>query len=230
MAAGERSRGVPPLGGLPETLPRLRVDGAGAPGSVLPPREGGRPQTLPDRIASRLSRRRPRRIEPGLPAAAVLVLLAGWEPDYRLVLTRRARTLRRQPGDFAFPGGMVEPGDDSALAAALREGREEIGLDPRRVRVLGRLDERRTYHGFRLSAFAAAIGPEAALAPGPEVEEIFEVPWRDLPALERTSVERLPSGPDGRPRSRVIFRYPFEGRDIWGLTARLIRDLLDVAS
>lgn len=187
-------------------------------------------QTLPDRIASRLARRRPRRVEPALPAAAVLVPLAGAEPDYRLVLTRRARTLRRQPGDFAFPGGMVEPEDGSSLAAALRESEEEVGLDPRRVRVLGRLDERRTYHGFRLSAFPVAIGRGARLEPGPEVEEIFEVPWRLLPALEQTSVERLPAAPDGRSRSRVIFRYPFEGRDIWGLTARLIRDLLDVAS
>ena len=185
-------------------------------------------QTLPDRIASRLARRWPRRVDPSLPAAAVLLPLTGSEPDYRLVLTRRARNLRRQPGDIAFPGGMVEPGDESALAAALRESREEIGLDPARVRVLGRLDERRTYHGFRLSAFPAHVLPGAELAAGPEVEEIFEVPWDALPGLERTSVERLPTGADGQRQSRVIFRYPWKGRDIWGLTARLVRDLLDV--
>ncbi len=194
------------------------------------PTDPGAADGLAGRIASRLARRRARRVDPSLAAAAVLLPLVRRDDLWRLVLTRRARTLRRQPGDFAFPGGMVEPGDDSALGAALRESREEIGLDPARVRVLGRLDERRTYHGFRLSAFPVEIGPGARLAPGPEVEEIFEIPWIALPEMEQTSVERLPVGPDGELRSRVIFRYPFEGRDVWGLTARLIRDLLDVAA
>ena len=188
-------------------------------------------QTLPDRIASRLALRSPRRLDPSLRAAAVLVPLIGQEGDYRLVLTRRARDLRRQPGDIAFPGGMVEPGDRSELAAALRESHEEIGLDPAAVRVLGRLDDRLTVEGFRLIPFVALLPPSAVLRTSPEVDAVFEVPLPALrlPGCETTEIQRAPKAP-GRAAggSRVVFRYRYQEYDIWGLTARLIRDLLDV--
>lgn len=121
---------------------------------------------------------------------------------------------------------MVEAGDASELAAALRECEEEIGLDPASAQVLGRLDERITVQGFRLAPFVARIPSAAGLRAGPEVEEIFEVPFRalSLPGCETTEVwpARGGFGP------RVVFRYRYEGREIWGLTARLVRDLLDL--
>ena len=168
-----------------------------------------------------------------LRGAAVLVPLVEREGGYSLVLTRRAADLRRQPGDIAFPGGMVDPGDPSEVAAALREGREEIGLDPGGVLVLGQLDDRVTVQRFRLVPFVALIPSSAVLRAGPEVDEIFEVPLRTLlhPDCETTEVQRsrkLPGGTDVV--SRVVFRYRYRDRDydIWGLTARIIRDLLDV--
>ena len=165
-----------------------------------------------------------------LRAAAILVPLVGNDGDHRLVLTRRSRELRRQPGDIAFPGGMVEPEDRSERAAALRECQEEIGLDPQTARVLGRLDDRLTVQGFRLCSFVALIPSVAALRAGPEVEEIFEVPLRSLPECESAAVRagRVgETGPAGGPR--VVFHYRHGGRDIWGLTARIIRDFLDIA-
>ena len=188
-------------------------------------------ETLPDRIASRLALRSPRRVDGTLRGAAVLVPLVEREGGYSLVLTRRAADLRRQPGDIAFPGGMVDPGDPSEVAAALREGREEIGLDPGGVLVLGQLDDRVTVQRFRLVPFVALIPSSAVLRAGPEVDEIFEVPLRTLlhPDCETTEVQRsrkLPGGTDVV--SRVVFRYRYRDYDIWGLTARIIRDLLDV--
>jgi len=188
-------------------------------------------ETLPDRIASRLALRSPRRLDGTLRGAAVLVPLVEREGGYGLVLTRRAADLRRQPGDIAFPGGMIDPGDPSELAAALREGREEIGLDPGGVLVLGQLDDRVTVQGFRLVPFVALIPSSVALRAGPEVDEIFEVPLRTLlhPDCETTEVQRgrkLPGGTDVI--SRVVFRYRYRDYVIWGLTARIIRDLLDV--
>ena len=187
--------------------------------------------TIPDRIASRLALRSPRRLELSLRAAAILVPLVAREDDYRLVLTRRARDLRRQPGQIAFPGGMVEPGDASELAAALRESQEEIGLDPSGVRVLGRLDDRLTVQGFRLIPFVALVPQAADISAGPEVDLVFEVPLRTLllPGCETTEIQRFPevSGRAGG-KSRVVFRYRYLDHDIWGLTARVIRDLLDV--
>lgn len=188
-------------------------------------------ETLPDRIASRLALRRPRRLDEALRGAAVLVPLVQRGGGYKVVLTRRASDLRRQPGDIAFPGGMIDLEDASELAAALREGREEIGLDPAGVRVLGQLDDRLTVQGFRLVPFVGLIPSSAVLRAGPEVDEIFEVPLRTLllPDRETTEVQRGKRfGNRSAVISRVVFRYRYEDYDIWGLTARLIRDLLDV--
>lgn len=188
-------------------------------------------QTLPDRIASRLALRSSRRLDPSPRAAAVLVPLIAREGEYRLVLTRRARDLRRQPGDIAFPGGMVETGDRSDLAAALRESNEEIGLDPTGVRVLGQLDDRLTVEGFRLIPFVALLPSSAVLRTSPEVDLVFEVPLSALrlPGCETTEIRRVPNSLGGAAGgSRVVFRYRYQEYDIWGLTARLIRDLLDV--
>lgn len=188
-------------------------------------------ETFPDRIASRLAQRAPRRLDGTLRGAAVLVPLVQRDGGYGIVLTRRASDLRRQPGDIAFPGGMIDPEDPSELAAALREGREEIGLDPAGVRVLGQLDDRLTVQGFRLVPFVGLIPSSAVLRAGPEVDEIFEVPLRTLllPDRESTEIQRGKRlGNRGAVISRVVFRYRYRDYDIWGLTARLIRDLLDV--
>ena len=73
----------------------------------------------------------------------------------RLLLTRRSQTLRRQPGDIAFPGGGVDPEDPSPLATALRESHEEVGLSSDDVTVLGQMDERGTVTGFCITPFVA---------------------------------------------------------------------------
>ena len=161
----------------------------------------------------------------------MLVPLVQRDGGYQLVLTRRASDLRRQPGDIAFPGGMIDPEDSSELGAALREGREEIGLDPAGVRILGQLDDRLTVQGFRLVPFVGLIPRAAVLRAGPEVDEIFEVPLRTLlaPDCETTEVQRGKQLRDSPAVvSRVVFRYRYRDYDIWGLTARVIRDLLDV--
>ena len=126
---------------------------------------------------------------------------------------------------------MIDSEDPSELAAALREGREEIGLDPAAVRVLGRLDDRLTVQGFRLVPFVGLIPSSVVLRAGPEVDEIFGVPLGTLllPDCETTEVQRGRRLGDGSTAiSRVVFRYRYRDYDIWGLTARIIRDLLDV--
>ena len=170
-------------------------------------------------------------MEPALRAAAILVPLVARGGDYRLVLTRRAAGLRRQPGQIAFPGGMVEPADRSELAAALRESQEEIGLEPRDARILGRLDDRLTVQGFRLVPFVALIPAAAEIHAGPEVDLVFEAPLDALrsPDCETTEIQRFPKVPGAEGGgSRVVFHYRYQGHDIWGLTGRVIRDLLDL--
>ena len=184
---------------------------------------GDPPDDLPARLAWRLARRSPRLLDRKLRSAAVLVPLLPGEGGYRLLLTRRSPALRRQPGRLAFPGGMMEPGDGTERRAALRESQEEIGRDPREVGVLGCLDDRLTVEGFRLSPFLGLVRPGAALRANAEVAEIFEIPLAVLPGCESTEIRTTASG-----ERRVIFHYRYGRRDVWGLTARVIRDLLDL--
>ena len=195
-------------------------------------------EPVPARIAARLAARTPRRVPDRGRSAAVLAPLTGSEGDRRLLFTRRALGLRRQPGQIAFPGGMVDPGDPSDLAAALREAREEIGLDPAAVEVLGPLDEWRTIQGFRLVPFVGLVAPGASFAAGPEVEEIFEAPLAELlsPGVEGSEMRRPPPGAFGLSATEIrpirMWRYrtgdPENPRDIWGLTGGLVRSILDL--
>ena len=195
-------------------------------------------EPVPARIAARLSGRTRRRVSGGGRSAAVLAPLTGSAGDRRLLFTRRAPGLRRQPGQISFPGGMVDPGDPSDLAAALREAREEIGLDPAAVEVLGPLDEWRTIQGFRLVPFVGLVAPGASFAAGPEVEEIFEAPLAELllPRVETSEMRRPPPGAFGLSSAEIrpirMWRYRTGGldnpRDIWGLTGGLVRSILDL--
>jgi 8-oxo-dGTP pyrophosphatase MutT (NUDIX family) len=104
---------------------------------------------LVERLKERLRERIPARASAALRPAAVLIPLLIEPEGHSLVLTRRAEILRRQPGDISFPGGTVDPADETPLAAALRESREEVGLDSGAVTLLGQMDERGTVTGKR---------------------------------------------------------------------------------
>lgn len=178
---------------------------------------------LEKRISQRLDDREPAKGPPELRPAAVLVPIIGVGHSRRLLLTRRADNLRRQPGDIAFPGGAVEPGDASALDTALRESREEIGLQPGDVSVLGQMDERGTVTGFRITPFVGAISGPYVFRPNHEVADILVVPLDALadPHALRVEKRRFPDGAE-----RDVYHYRYQQHDIWGITGRLVRDFL----
>jgi 8-oxo-dGTP pyrophosphatase MutT (NUDIX family) len=159
----------------------------------------------------------------GFARAANLVPLheKGGEPH--LLLTRRPKHMRHHPGQLSVPGGRIEPGEGD-LAAALREAREEIGLDPAHADVLGRLSETLVLQtAFRLTPWVASVPypyPYAA-APG-EVDEILHVP---LSALLRPGVHRVePREAYGMNLDVHFFTL---GDDVlWGATARIVWELL----
>ena len=174
---------------------------------------------------------RPTAADDGALSAAVLVPLYQLGSELHVILTKRTMLVTMQQGHISFPGGGREPGDQDLLATALREGFEEIGLDPRRVEIFGRIDDFWTRNGQILVAgFVGLIDPLASAYPWrpaeTEVAEILEVPVRHfLDPLNLTVAE--PRQVNGRlsPNETFLFR---EHR-VFGATARALRNLLNIA-
>jgi 8-oxo-dGTP pyrophosphatase MutT (NUDIX family) len=156
------------------------------------------------------------------PAAVLVGFREGMQP--RLVLTVRTDHLQAHAGQVAFPGGRSEPDDDGALATALRESEEEIGLDRKLVTPLGYLDRFETISGYCITPVVAQIAAEARLYPAPdEVAEVFEVPLAFL--LEPANLRRYVMEFRGHRRSMVEFVHG--GHRIWGATAAMLYNLLE---
>ncbi len=160
------------------------------------------------------------------PLRPAAVLVPVWlKPDgASLILTKRSSHLKHHPGQIAFPGGKVDPTDAGPRDAALRETREEIGLDPGRVEILGALPSHETVTGFVVTPFLGLI--RGAFDPVPEageVDEVFTVPLSHVLAPARYAIE-------SRRWMGVWRRYyavPYGPYYIWGATARILRGLAD---
>lgn len=159
-------------------------------------------------------------------AAAVLVPLVERADGFSLILTQRTAELKAHAGQISFPGGRTEDSDADAEAAALREAWEEIGLDPKAVEVLGRLDTYKTVTGFDVTPVVGAIRAPISLTPDPtEVAEIFEVPLAFFldPANHQRHSRTSPTG-----AVRAYYAMPYQDRYIWGATAGMLVNLYEV--
>ena len=157
-----------------------------------------------------------------LTPASVLVPVVARVPDPTILFTRRAAHLKDHSGQVSFPGGRVSAGDASPEATALREAREEIGLDPGRVELLGRMPEYLTRTGFRITPVVGILTPPFELRPDAnEVDEIFEVPLAFL--LDPANRQRQSREWQGE--LRWFYAMPYEGHYIWGATAGMLVNL-----
>jgi 8-oxo-dGTP pyrophosphatase MutT (NUDIX family) len=158
---------------------------------------------------------------PRRPAAVLVGLREGVQP--RLVLTVRTDHLQDHAGQVAFPGGRTDPEDADAIATALRESEEEIGLARKLVTPLGFLDRFETISGYCVTPVVARIDPEARLYPAPaEVAEVFEVPLSFF--LDPANMRRYTMEFRGHRRDMVEFVHG--GHRIWGATAAIVFNLL----
>jgi 8-oxo-dGTP pyrophosphatase MutT (NUDIX family) len=161
-------------------------------------------------------------VRPIRPAAVLVPVVDRAEPT--VLLTQRAIHLPQHPGQISFPGGKIEPHDETPLAAALREAEEEVGLDASVVDPIGYLDLYMTTQGFRIVPLLARIAPDYRLTLNPsEVDEAFEVPLQFL--MEPGNHQKHSRDWEGI--KRYYFEIPFEHRKIWGVTAGILRNLYE---
>ncbi|WP_218044711.1 CoA pyrophosphatase [Aestuariispira insulae] len=159
--------------------------------------------------------------------AAVLVPIIEREDGLTVLLTKRTDHLNDHAGQVSFPGGRVEPDDDSLIETALRETEEEIGLDRRHIETIGQLDRYITRTGFDVTPVVGLVRPPFSLSPDSfEVAEIFEVPLSFFMARENHEKRSR----EWQGKTRYFYVMPYLEYYIWGATAGMLVNLVDILS
>jgi 8-oxo-dGTP pyrophosphatase MutT (NUDIX family) len=161
-------------------------------------------------------------VTPTRPAAVLVPVVDHAEPG--VLLTTRTSGLPNHAGQVAFPGGKIDAGDASPLAAAVREADEEIGLDKALIEPIGYLDLYLTFTGFRILPVVARVIPnyELKINAG-EVADAFEVPL----AFVMDAANHARKSRDWKGVTRHYYEMPFGERYIWGVTAGILRNLYE---
>jgi len=160
------------------------------------------------------------------PAAVLVPIQERGDGEY-LVLTQRAAMLNSHSGQVAFPGGRIDRRDAGPLAAALRESQEEIGIEPGHVRVLGQLDQVTAASNYLVTPFVGLVPyPYEFRLNLSETAAVFSVPVFALlePGCFKVEPRFFPSN-----RRDPICHFYYQDWDIWGATARIIMQLLELA-
>lgn len=160
-----------------------------------------------------------------LQRAAVLIPLFEKEGQDHLLLTRRTDKVPLHKGQISFPGGRQDPADPDLLATALREAREEMGIEEKDVKILGELDDIATVTDFRVTPFVGWIPyPYAFRINLQEIEEAIEVPVAAL--LDPANVRQEWQQRHGK--AYLALSYQYGPHHIWGATAMIIQQFLDL--
>lgn len=157
-----------------------------------------------------------------LTKAAVLIPIININNEAQVILTQRPLHLKHHPGQISFPGGKYEQQDQNLLVTALRESKEEIGLAPERVQILGQLPKHNTLTGFSIYPFIGVVTqPFYPTLNRNEVEDYFTVPLSFI--LNKQSWHQKTVNIRGH--RRTLYFINFDGRLIWGATAAILNML-----
>ena len=159
-----------------------------------------------------------------LKPAAVLIPIIETGSSLSVILTQRTEKMSAHPGQISFPGGKVEKNDTDATYTALRETKEEIGIDAQYINILGTLDEYQTSTGFLITPIVSYVKPGYVISTNPhEVSEVFEVPLNFLMSPDNHQKKSIM----WQGKKRYFYTMPYENRYIWGATAGIIRNLYE---
>jgi len=156
--------------------------------------------------------------------AAVLIPLLRQDDEWHLLYTRRTEQVESHKGQVSFPGGACDDGEVTPEETALREAEEEIGIEPNQVRVLGWLNPMLTITSYRVTPVVGVIPWPTVFKPAQaEVARVFTMPLAWLAERSNRWEFNLPGRGQG-----VIVYHPFDGEILWGATARMTVDFLEI--
>ena len=179
---------------------------------------------IKEHIRNCLASLKPRRLTNGFAReAAVLIPVIAWEGKHHFLLTRRTEEVQTHKGQISFPGGMREDGEP-LVKTALRETFEEVGIPEDRIEILGRFHDYISITKYRVAPFAGFISQPYTLNPqASEVAEVLQVPFRIFQDSSLLRIEKR-TFMDGE---EDVYYYSHGAHEVWGLTARIIKDFLD---
>jgi 8-oxo-dGTP pyrophosphatase MutT (NUDIX family) len=160
--------------------------------------------------------------------AAVLIPFTKIDNRWHILFTRRNDNLPEHSGQVAFPGGRADPADSNPEETALRETYEEIGLNPRSVRVLGQMKSLLTITNYEVKPVVGSIPwPFQLRLARVEVSRVFTVPfeWLANPSNHEVQQRSLPAP---HPSIPVIYFKPYDGEVLWGVSAYIMVNLLEI--
>ena len=153
--------------------------------------------------------------------AAVLAAITERDGEPGVLLLHRPSTMRSHPGQIAFPGGKIDPGENP-VEAALREAHEELGIDPAAVKIIGTSDVYRTHSGFEITPVLGLVSPDIEIIPNPEeVAEWFEAPLSHV--LDPSN--HVGQWVEWEGSMRAYYEIVWQQHQIWGVTAALLVNL-----
>jgi 8-oxo-dGTP pyrophosphatase MutT (NUDIX family) len=155
-------------------------------------------------------------------AASVLVPIVNRTPGVTILLTQRTEDMPSHAGQVAFPGGRRQDNDADAVATALRETEEEVGIGRKFIEVIGAYDHYRTGTSYEITPIVGIVTPGFIIRADPrEVADVFEVPLAHFLDEKNHRIDsRMAQG-----RERLFYAMPYEGRYIWGATAGMLKNL-----
>ncbi len=157
-------------------------------------------------------------VEPHPQLSAVLVILYRKMQQTHVLMTKRALDLKVHAGEIAFPGGVVEKEDNDLMCTALRETKEEVGVEVDPCRVIGCLPNVKTRTGFEITPFVAALQfPPIIKASSDEVYEVLEIPLTPLLSTQQRDI--------GFKASEEMVVYLYKHHRIWGASAKILRQI-----
>jgi 8-oxo-dGTP pyrophosphatase MutT (NUDIX family) len=159
--------------------------------------------------------------------AAILILIYDLDGEAHILFTERTQRVEHHKGQISFPGGACDESDDCMETTALRETAEEIGVQPEEVEIIGQLDDMLTISNFLVTPYVGVLKTNSEypfVINHHEVVEVVQVPLSHL--LDDRNMELEVRQFKGK--QVLAPAYTYEGHRIWGATARMLHQLLEL--